>query len=144
MCRTSASSPGSLRLAPGTALDPADGEEVQRAQPASVTTPLVTTVVDIHITPDKPTVVIGQAVQLTAAPVDAAGNPVIVSPSTLVWKSSNTAAATVDASGKVTGVSSGSTNITVSYTEFNQTVPGKQPDVVTVVTFTGSASGTIN
>ena len=55
---------------------------------------------------------VGQTTQATATALDASGNP--VSGSTITWSSSNTAVATVSASGLVTAVTSGSAAITAS------------------------------
>ena len=72
--------------------------------------------IDIHVTavslsgfPEGNTISAGTSVSLTAtvAPADATNK-------NLIWKSNNNAAAIVDQNGKVTGVASGSANITVT------------------------------
>lgn len=72
--------------------------------------------IDIHVTavslsgfPEDNTISAGTSVSLTAtvAPADATNK-------NLIWKSNNNAAAIVDQNGKVTGVASGSANITVT------------------------------
>jgi uncharacterized protein YjdB len=78
---------------------------------ASVTVLCPATVVSIVVTPAADTVPMGLNTPLTATPKDSAGNPVSV---TVTWLSSNTAIATVDGSGLVTGVAAGSATITAS------------------------------
>ncbi len=75
------------------------------------------TVVDIpvatvDVSPATPTVQAGRTVQLTATPKDASGNP--LSGRTVTWRSSNTAVATVNGSGLVTGVAVGTATITAT------------------------------
>src|SRR5205809_656955 len=69
-------------------------------------------VASVAVSPASASVQTGQAVQLTATPKDANGNP--LSGRTIVWMSSNTAAATVNTSGRVTGVAAGSATITAT------------------------------
>src|SRR5207247_7334120 len=54
----------------------------------------------------------GQTVQLTAPPKDANGNT--LAGRTIAWASSNPAAATVNTSGRVTGVAAGTATITAT------------------------------
>src|SRR2546426_4880115 len=60
------------------------------------------TVAAVVVTPTAASVPAGQTMQLTATPQDSAGNP--LSGQTVTWASSNTAVATVDGTGLVTGV----------------------------------------
>src|SRR5207245_11274032 len=55
---------------------------------------------------------VGPTVQLTAAPKDASGNP--LSGRVVTWASSNTAVATVNGSGLVSGVAAGPATITAT------------------------------
>jgi len=55
---------------------------------------------------------VGQTVQLTATPKDASGNP--LTGRAVTWSSSNTAVASVDGNGLVTGGTSGSATITAT------------------------------
>jgi hypothetical protein len=68
-----------------------------------------------HITTTVNTSVItrGESVTITATPMDAANNVVLVAPNGLTWKSANEAEVSVDGTGKVTGISIGTVNITV-------------------------------
>src|SRR5207249_326760 len=69
----------------------------------------------VQVTPQNPTIVAGSpTVQLTSGKIffTALGKPVPGLALAATWSSSNTAAATVDASGLVTAQSSGSTVIT--------------------------------
>ncbi|NNK62601.1 MAG: hypothetical protein HKO98_05260, partial [Gemmatimonadetes bacterium] len=65
----------------------------------------------VTVSPSTDRVPLGGAVQLSATVRDGHGNPVGVTP---MWTSSATAIATVDASGRVTGVAPGSVTITAT------------------------------
>jgi len=67
-------------------------------------------VASVTVSPASASVPAGSALQLTATPKDAAGNP--LSGRTIAWSSSNTAVATVSSSGLVSGVVAGSATIT--------------------------------
>src|SRR5947199_286332 len=69
-------------------------------------------VASVTVSPASASVPIGQAVQLTATPKDASGNP--LTGRTVTWASSNTSVGTVNASGLATGVVAGSTTITAT------------------------------
>src|SRR5205823_6201730 len=69
-------------------------------------------VASVIVTPGSATVNEGQALQLTATPKDANGNTLVGR--SITWSSSNTAAATVNGSGRVTGVAAGSATITAT------------------------------
>lgn len=69
------------------------------------------TVTAVTIAPVSDSVAVGKTVQLTATAKDAAGTVV---PSTFTWTSSSNSVATVNGSGLVTGVATGSASITAS------------------------------
>ncbi|HWF42614.1 MAG TPA: Ig-like domain-containing protein [Acidothermaceae bacterium] len=69
------------------------------------------TVSQIALTPPTASVQIGATLQESATPEDASGNPVSA---TITWTSSNTAVATVDATGLVTAVAAGAATITAA------------------------------
>ena len=69
-------------------------------------------VASVSVSPASATVLAGQAVQLTAAPKDANGNP--LSGRTVTWSSSNTSVAIADVNGNVTGLAPGSATITAT------------------------------
>ncbi len=69
-------------------------------------------VASVEVSPGSARVVLGATVQLRAQPRDAGGNPLDGREAT--WSSSNDAAATVDASGLVTGQTAGSATITAT------------------------------
>src|SRR5207249_2838032 len=71
---------------------------------ASVTVTLAP-VAAVTVTPSSGTVAIGQTVQLTATPRDASGNP--LTGRAISWQSSNSAIASVNGSGLVSGVAAG-------------------------------------
>src|SRR2546430_1773581 len=69
-------------------------------------------VASVSVAPASASVQAGSAIQLTATPKDANGNP--LSGRTVSWSSSNTSVATVSSSGLVTGVTVGSAAITAT------------------------------
>ncbi|HET9982599.1 MAG TPA: Ig-like domain-containing protein [Longimicrobiales bacterium] len=69
-------------------------------------------VASITLSPAEPSIAAGGSVQLVATPRDAAGNPLSGRPVT--WSSDDTAVATVDAAGLVTGRAAGRATITAS------------------------------
>src|SRR2546429_282718 len=69
-------------------------------------------VASVSVAPASASVQAGSAIQLTATPKDANGNP--LSGRTVSWSSSNTSVATVSSSGLVTGVTVGSATITAT------------------------------
>src|SRR5437870_123448 len=69
-------------------------------------------VASVSVSPASATVLAGQAVQLTATPKDANGNP--LTGRTVTWTSSNTSVAIADVNGNVTGMAPGSATITAT------------------------------
>jgi uncharacterized protein YjdB len=69
-------------------------------------------VASVDVAPASGSIEIGQTIQLTATPKDASGNP--LSGRTVTWSSSNSAVATVDANGLVSGVTAGAATITAT------------------------------
>src|SRR6058998_1216517 len=69
-------------------------------------------IASVVVSPASATVPVGQALQLTATPEDANGNP--LSGRTVSWSSGSSAFATVSGSGLVTGVAAGSATITAT------------------------------
>ena len=69
-------------------------------------------VASVTVSPATASVATGGAIQLTATPKDASGNP--LTGRTVTWSSSNTAVATVSGSGLVSGVVAGSATITAT------------------------------
>ena len=69
-------------------------------------------VASVAVNPATASVQVGQTAQLTATPQDASGNP--LSGRVVTWASSNTAIATVNASGLVSAVAAGSATITAT------------------------------
>src|SRR5213082_532764 len=69
-------------------------------------------VASVTVTPSPASVAVGLTVQLTATPKDANGNP--LSGRVITWSSNNTAVATVNGSGLVSGVTAGSATITAT------------------------------
>lgn len=104
----------------------------------SITISLDSTITSVDITATSLNVPTGGFQQLTATPRNQNGDVVITLPKTITWQSSNTAVATVDSTGKVTGVASGTANITVTETE-----SGKTKTVGVTVGTSSSAGGVI-
>jgi len=96
-------------VAVGSATITATSEGVSGTAALTVTSDPVSSV---DVTPSTATIDVGQAVQLTATPRDAAGNA--LTGRAVSWTSSNTSMATVNASGRVTGVAAGSVTITAT------------------------------
>src|SRR5256712_4709401 len=69
-------------------------------------------IASVVVSPASATVPVGQTLQLTATPEDANGNP--LPGRTISWSSGNSAVATVNGNGLVTGVAAGATTITAT------------------------------
>src|SRR5439155_193222 len=82
------------------------------AEPYLTEAVAVVPVSSVTVSPASATVQVGQTVQLTATPKDASGNP--LTGRAVTWSSSNTAVASVDGNGLVTGGTSGSATITAT------------------------------
>lgn len=83
-----------------------------RTSRTTTPTPTQPTVARITVSPGAASVDIGATRQYTATTYDASGN--VLSGRAVTWSSSNTARATVNASGVVTGVSAGSATLTAT------------------------------
>lgn len=68
--------------------------------------------VAVLLSPDNPTITVGEDTGMLAEFLDAFGS--LLSPASVTWTSSNTSVATVDATGLVTGIAEGSSVITVT------------------------------
>jgi hypothetical protein len=88
--------------------------------PVSIT--LASTIDHLTISPASPTTTVGGTVSLSLAAVDVNSNIVLTAPSKITWTSSAPAVATVDATGKVSGVALGTAAITATDTESGKTV----------------------
>ncbi len=69
-------------------------------------------IASVVVSPASASVPVGQTLQLTGTPEDANGNP--LSGRTISWSSGNSAVATVNGNGLVTGVAAGATTITAT------------------------------
>jgi uncharacterized protein YjdB len=107
------SSTGSIAgVAPGTATISASSEGKSGSAGLTVTAPPPTPVATVTVTPGAPSVQTGATVQLSAVTRDAAGN--VLTGRTIAWSTNNPSAASVSATGLVTGVAAGSATITAS------------------------------
>ena len=97
----------------------------------AVSITMASTIDHLNITPSSPSVTVGSATQLSMTAVDASGNIVLTSTSTLTWASQSTGVATVSSTGLVTGVAAGTAQITVSDSE-----TGKSAAITVTVTTT--------
>jgi len=84
-------------------------DKVNRHAAVTVMVAATPPVASVSVSPASASVAVGQTVQLTATPKDAGGNP--LSGRVVTWASSNTAVATVNASGLVSGVAAGTATI---------------------------------
>ncbi len=118
---------GPLTVA-ASALPNADGTGVAQAgaqtaavivagQVTPISLTLASTISEVTVSPATANLVLGQKITATATAKNAAGEVVLISPSTLSWTSSAPASATVDAAGLVTGVAVGSATITATEIE---------------------------
>jgi plastocyanin len=96
-------------------------------------TPVFTSV---RVSPASPSVAVGATVQLTATPLDQAGQAMGGVPAA-AWSSADPARATVSASGVVTGVAAGTVSVTARITHGGVTREAS----VTVTVGTGSGGG---
>jgi uncharacterized protein YjdB/subtilisin family serine protease len=106
-------------VAPGTAqiaVMTADGGHVALATVVVTPADGVVPVTGVSLTPTTATVTVGGAVQLTAAVA-----PANATNRTVTWSSSNTAWATVSATGLVTGMATGTVTITATTADGNHT-----------------------
>ena len=116
----------------GTAMIKASSGAIssQAANPATVGPAAV---VSIAVSPNPATVAVGSTLQLTATATMSDHSTQNIS-ATATWHSDNTAAATIDGTGMVTGVAKGSTNVIASAPGANQTVTSPaSPLTVTAV-----------
>ena len=86
-------------------------------QTAGFSLTMASTIDHLDLTPANGQVNAGSTLQLTVAAKDAAGSVVLLAPKKLGWLSADTALATVDANGLVTGLKAGSVSISVTDTE---------------------------
>ena len=91
----------------------------------------------VTISSPSTTIVVGNTVQFTASPKDQFGNPIAA---VLTWSSSAPARATISNIGLVTGVATGTTNISVSATANGVTVASSLTVVTVTASFATSAS----
>lgn len=96
-------------LAPGTGIVVVT---VDNRQASATLTVKIVPVASVVVSPSTATVVVGNTTTLTATPRDAQGQPLYLR--TVTWTSSNSARATVNSSGVVTGVSAGTVTITAT------------------------------
>src|SRR3989442_6328724 len=100
---TTVSGSGLVRgVAAGTATITAASEGQSGSSAVTVT---IVPVASVIVSPASASVTVGQTVQLTATPKDAAGNP--LSGRVVTWASSNSGLASVNGSGPVTGGAAG-------------------------------------
>lgn len=106
--------------ADGTGTAQATGGTTLKIQ-ASLSTPFTltmsSTITQFDLTPANKTIKVSVIQQMTATAKDAGGAIVLLSATKLQWSSSNPGVASVDANGKVTGVSVGDTDISVTDSE---------------------------
>jgi hypothetical protein len=95
---------------------------INASQVTPVGITLVSTIDHLTLSPTSPTTTVGGTVPLSLAAVDANSSIVLTAPSKITWTSSAPAIATVDATGKVTGVALGTAAITATETESGKTV----------------------
>jgi outer membrane protein assembly factor BamB len=90
---------------------------IQSAQNTPFSLTMASTIDHLELTASTSTLAAGGSLPLALAAKDASGVVVLLSPAKLQWTSSNPAAATVDNTGKVTGLLKGATDVSVNDTE---------------------------
>src|SRR5437667_8259930 len=122
-------------LVSGVAAGPATITATSEGQSGMATVTVTNVpVATVAVSPATAGVQVGATVQLTATPKDASGNP--LSGRVVTWASSNTAVATVNGSGLVSGVVAGPATITA-------TSEGKSGTAALTVTATVTTPGTV-
>ena len=122
-------------LVSGVAAGPATITATSEGQSGMATVTVTNVpVATVAVSPVTAGVQVGATVQLTATPKDASGNP--LSGRVVTWASSNTAVATVNGSGLVSGVVAGPATITA-------TSEGKSGTAALTVTATVTTPGTV-
>jgi len=101
-------------------------------QQASITLTMASTIDHLDITATGLTTTVSGTLQLTATPKDVSGNVVLVAAGNITWSSGTPGVATVDSTGKVTGVSAGTAVITAKESD-------SQKSASATVTVTGSS-----
>ncbi|MEW5931019.1 MAG: Ig-like domain-containing protein [Gemmatimonadota bacterium] len=128
-------------VAPGTATITATSEGKSGTSTITVVAPPPAPVATVAVTPSSGTLDPGGTLQLTTTLRDASGN--VLTGRAVTWTSSNTAVATVDASGRVTAVGPGTATITATSEgksgTATVTVRTPPPAVATVTVSPGSA-----
>ena len=135
--------PASALVATSVAYPNSDGTGIAQArasttmkivadQTTTITLTMSSTIVEVEMNPAAVTIGLKATQQIVATPLDASGNTVLVATSKITWESSNESVATVSDTGFVTGLASGTTNIT-----FTDEESGK----VGTTTLTGSSTG---
>jgi uncharacterized protein YjdB len=99
-------------VAPGAAVLSAVSEGISGQATLSIAPPSPTPIATLSVAVNPSTVQVGQTAHAVATLKDSTGNP--LSGRTVVWASSNASIATVDATGLVTGMASGSSTISAS------------------------------
>jgi uncharacterized protein YjdB len=99
-------------IAAGTANIVATSEGKSGSATLTVTTPPPVPVATVTVVLNSPSLNVGQSTQATATLKDSSGN--VLTGRTITWASSNTAVATVSASGMVTAVAQGTAPITAT------------------------------
>ncbi len=87
---------------------------VLAGQTVQTTLDLTTEIAHVTVTPTAVAVTVGNGAALVATATDTAGNLVLIAPGNLHWSSSAPAVVTVNSSGVITGVATGSTTINAS------------------------------
>jgi len=99
-------------LVTGVAAGPATITATSEGKSGTASITVATPVASVTVSPASATVAVGTAVQLTATPLDASGNP--LAGRSVTWTSGTPGVATVSVSGLVTGVAPGAATITAT------------------------------
>jgi len=94
--------------------------KITGGQTTTVTVTMATLVDHLRITPDSPTINVGETKPLTMTAYNPPNEVVLTAPQNVKWTSADPSVATVDATGNVKGIAKGSAVITVTESESKQ------------------------
>lgn len=108
---------------------------ITEGQTTNGTITMASTAKTVNVSPNAPSVSVGATTQMTASVLDGAGAIVLVDPTTITWTSDNPSIATVSATGLVTAVKAGTSNVTARFNEVEASL-GQSPITSSPVTYT--------
>ena len=90
---------------------------IQAGKTTTFSVTMASAIASLVIAPNNPSVPLGQSITLTVTAKDSAGKLVLTVPSQFRWSSTVSAIASIDTAGTLTGVSAGSSQVSVTDSE---------------------------